>query len=101
MNLINFLTEVENGEKYRSFFLNLKIYSTIKVECIKKNKGNFTNFPKTKKFFSQSQNRNQNVPKETLMRNQTYWSSPQMALALLTLRGAPFGTDKRQPMNKV
>lgn len=50
INIINFLTEVENGEKYRSFFL-LKINSTIKAECIKKNKGNFTNFPKTKKLF--------------------------------------------------
>lgn len=35
------------------------------------------------------------------MKNQTYWSSPQTRMALLTLGGAQFGTSKLQPMNKI
>ena len=66
---------------------------------IKENNGNFTNL-KTEKNF-QSQNRNQKAPKETWNKTKNTVVMATDKYSLLTLEGAPTGTSKLQPMDKV
>ena len=71
------------------------------MECIKKNKGNFTNFPKTKKIFFPKPEQKPECAKGNSDEKSNILVITTDATGSPNTRGAPFGTGKLQPMNKV